>query len=187
MKYLRPTRSAGFTIVELVVVVAVIGILVAISALSYRGAGVRAENVKTISAMDQYAEVLQTYAVKNGTYPIEPNWPCFGPYPQTTCAAVNGGSAATCYGFGSTASESGFDAKLKAIVDGDLPQPSIQTMNCGGKHHSGAWYHSADGVSVEVVYLLRGNQQCTVSGFNLVWRGQLNDTTVCNVTPPPLS
>lgn len=47
------TAVAGFTIVELVLVVVVIGVLATISTVAYNGATQRAENAKRIAAARQ--------------------------------------------------------------------------------------------------------------------------------------
>jgi len=69
MKYFNTDKSKGFTIVELLVVIVVIGILASITIVSYNGIRQRAENAKTLSAVSSYIDALQVYASNNGAVP----------------------------------------------------------------------------------------------------------------------
>ena len=67
MKYYR--KPTGFTIVELLVVIVVIGILAAITVVAFNGVQTRAHNTKVQSALTQAHRHLQLYASENGSYP----------------------------------------------------------------------------------------------------------------------
>lgn len=56
--------KAGFTIVELIVVIAVIGILAAIVMANYNGAQAKARDTKRISHLNSIAESLTSYRLK---------------------------------------------------------------------------------------------------------------------------
>lgn len=171
--------ARGFTIVELLIVIVVIGVLAAITVVAYNGVTVRAENQKTLAAVSSYSRAMYAYASTNGTYPVNASYPCLGAYPQTKCANVSDSTGA-CNGAGGAASNSAFDADIKSMLSGSVPQPSVQTMNCGGKQYSGAWYRSTDGKSTQLVYYLNGSVPCDpVSGLRLTSRFQLDSTTVC--------
>jgi prepilin-type N-terminal cleavage/methylation domain-containing protein len=179
-------RQFGFTIVELLIVIVVIGILAAITIVAYNGIQARAENQKTITAIEHYAKGIQAYASLNGTYPINGSYPCLGAYPQTKCANITDSTGA-CNGAGGASSNSAFDTAMKQVFNGLVPQPSTQSMNCGGKQYSGAWYQSTDGKSIQIVYYLNGNVSCDpVGNLRLVSRFQLDNTTSCYVTLPTL-
>ncbi len=175
-------RQTGFTIVELLIVIVVIGILAAITIVAYNGIQTRAENSKTLSAMEGYAKGLSLYALNTGSYPVEPSVPCLGAYPQTTCAEVDTSTGSTCFGFGGANSQVSFDTKMKTVFGGAVPQPSSQVMNCGGKLFGGAWYFSSDGKTANLTYLLRGNQSCGVGGLISTGQSFLSDTTVCTAS-----
>lgn len=64
--------KSGFTIVELIVVIAIIGILAAIIVVSYNGISARARSTQTISAAEQWTKVFQIYKTRNnGTLPTD--------------------------------------------------------------------------------------------------------------------
>lgn len=170
--------SSGFTIVELLVVVVVIAILAAISTVAYTGIQTRAENTKTIAAMSQYIKALKVYAAQEGIYPAA-GWSCLGTYPGNTCALHAGGTA-TCSGNGAVSSSSTFNTAMSTIFNGTTPQPSTQSLNCGGSQYRGAYYYAPTGVNPDVRYFLRGNQPCSgVPNFVTHTRYQANDATLC--------
>ena len=54
-------KQSGFTIVELLIVIVVIGILAAITIVAYNGIQTRAENAKTINGVAAIARSRITY------------------------------------------------------------------------------------------------------------------------------
>lgn len=66
---IRRQNNSGFTIVELLIVIVVIGILAAITIVAYSGIQQRARNAKTISAVNSYLTAFQGYLAQNGSYP----------------------------------------------------------------------------------------------------------------------
>lgn len=65
---MKKSRS-GFSLIELVVVVVIIGILAGITLITYRGATERANDTQTISAANQWMKALQMYRARNGSLP----------------------------------------------------------------------------------------------------------------------
>ena len=59
----------GFTIVELLVVIVVIGILAAITIVSYNGITNRANNTKGIAAAKAVQDFVNAYYAEKGSYP----------------------------------------------------------------------------------------------------------------------
>jgi len=176
-------KQPGFTIVELLIVIVVIGILAAITIVAYNGISTRAENTKTLAALKQYSDGIAMYQVTNSLYPIIPI-ACLGAS-GGNCSQVTDGTA-TCFGTGTAPSNSTFDSTMTATL-GKLPQLSSQRMNCGGKSYAGGFYWSNYGKTAGVNYFLRGNQQCSSIGiFNLSSRMQQDDTTLCVTSLPSL-
>jgi len=65
--------TAGFTIVELLIVIVVIGILAALVLNSVASAKQSALNAQTIDAAQKWTQALQVYKVTNGSYPAIAN------------------------------------------------------------------------------------------------------------------
>jgi len=63
------TLRAGFTIVELLIVVVVIAILAAITIVSYNGITNQANDTAVQSDLSNFAKKVELYKVKNGWYP----------------------------------------------------------------------------------------------------------------------
>lgn len=62
-------RRTGFTIVELLIVIVIVGILAAISTVGYRGMQERAKRAAMISDLQHAAEMFELHKVKNKSYP----------------------------------------------------------------------------------------------------------------------
>ena len=62
--------SKGFTIVELLIVIVIIGILAAISIVTYNGVQQRARNTAIISAVNQTMNSIQAYIAQEDDYPM---------------------------------------------------------------------------------------------------------------------
>ena len=62
-------KDRGFTIVELLVVIVVIGILAAITIVSYTGITAKANTTKALSNAQSAQNVAEIYAADNGYYP----------------------------------------------------------------------------------------------------------------------
>lgn len=88
--------TSGFTIVELLVVIAVIIILTAIGAASYIGIQ-NSANADTANAFaKQLAAGAERYYVQNGEYPIPPSFPVT-PSTCSTFSGTDASSAATVF------------------------------------------------------------------------------------------
>jgi prepilin-type N-terminal cleavage/methylation domain-containing protein len=67
----KPTRAAGFTIVELLIVIVVIGILAVISVVAYNGIQARAQAANVQGALAQANKKLAAYMVDYSAYPVD--------------------------------------------------------------------------------------------------------------------
>ena len=65
----RITKSSGFTIVELLIVIVVIAILAAITIIAFTGVQDRARDSTRLSDMRAISSALKIYAETNGTFP----------------------------------------------------------------------------------------------------------------------
>ncbi len=67
----RNTRISGFTIVELLMVIVVIGILAAIVIVAFNGIQTRSRDASNESSVKGTRDFLQNYMTVNGTFPTE--------------------------------------------------------------------------------------------------------------------
>jgi len=74
MEYRKQPYSFGFTIVELLIVIVVIGILAAISIVAYNGIQQRARDATRMSDIGAIAKAVELYYAENGSYPLTPGW-----------------------------------------------------------------------------------------------------------------
>lgn len=72
----RRRKQPGFTIVELLIVIVVIGILAAITIVAYNGVQQRANNAKTHGALGSWVKAMNLYKIDKGAWP--PGYVCLG-------------------------------------------------------------------------------------------------------------
>lgn len=65
---MKKTMS-GFTLIEILIVVFIIGIIAGITLVTYNGVQARARNSQTLSAANQWVKILKTYQLRNHRYP----------------------------------------------------------------------------------------------------------------------
>jgi prepilin-type N-terminal cleavage/methylation domain-containing protein len=114
LKVIAVTRR-GFTIVELLIVIVVIAVLAAITIVAYNGIQQRANNAKTMSAVEAYVKYLQMYKTDNGDFPK-----------LTSCLGV-GYAAEQCRGDGGSYVEDHGNLNsidLQPYIGGSVPSPS---------------------------------------------------------------
>lgn len=161
--FTKKIRNGGFTIVELLIVIVVIGILAALVIVTYNGIQKRGENAKTVSSVQAYKKALLQYATENGSYPAVGQY-CLGEsYPSDTCWRSNWVVSES-----STASNALRPYLGKAAT---LPMPSTVSLDVSGITYSGAiffnpgtaWTLNGTVHSWWLLYLLQGNgEKCPV-------------------------
>ena len=154
MNYCKTTRHQGFTIVELLIVIVIIGILAAISIVSYNGVQQRAKNGAIISVASQSIKAIGAYIATTGTYPSSVD----------ACITVRSGCASSGVIFGENLE---FEGAMRSVAV--LPK---ETSRLTGSDRYGVTYSYAatrniDGRSQPgaILYYLKGvNQSCGMSG-----------------------
>jgi prepilin-type N-terminal cleavage/methylation domain-containing protein len=104
----------GFTLVEMLIVIAIIAILASVALVSVRGVRSSANDTKRISDLNKVQQQLEVYYTKNGNYPATPvNWAGLGAALGTTLS--NDTASDRTYEYGSEAG--GQHYTLKATLE----------------------------------------------------------------------
>lgn len=169
-------KQKGFTIVELLIVIVVIGILAAITIVAYNGIQSRANNQKTISAVSAYTKAFLQYAAENGVYPPSRSpLPCLGT--GYTCDGTTDGSVST----------AALLADLRPYMT-STPQPSTTARAGGIPGRAGALYAGSTDADRYILFIQESTTACpTIGGLTQRQAPELsNGHAVCRYSLPPL-
>jgi general secretion pathway protein G len=72
IQHMKKQKQTGFTIVELLIVIVVIGILATITIVAYNGIQQRGRDARRLSDIKSVEQALQLYYADNGSYPATP-------------------------------------------------------------------------------------------------------------------
>lgn len=120
----RQLNAEGFTIIEILVVVVIIGILASIVVVSFNSTLRKSRDAKRLADMQEITKALDTYFIENNQYP------------GTT--ASYGESETPCGGWDTSTVDNDGDGKpfIEPLLDGHYlkttPQDPIGTGTCGG-------------------------------------------------------
>src|SRR6056297_2839321 len=94
------TKKKGFTLIELMVVVAIMGLLAALAVISLNNARARARDARRISDVKQVQTALELYYLDNHQYPDTPTDGSFNGNLEGLCMSEDGteGLDSTCSG-----------------------------------------------------------------------------------------
>jgi len=150
--------ARGFTIVELLIVIVVIGILAAITIVAYNGIQQRGRDAQRSSDISTIQKALELYHVDNGGYP--------------TCSNTTyqiGGARGTCY-----SDDANFIASLSPKYLAKVPKDPVNTGDgryyymFGSKKLTDVTYSASadDNYVLFVSYESRGGPYATQLGAN---------------------
>lgn len=152
-------RQVGFTIVELLIVIVVIGVLAAITIVAFNGVSDRANNTRTEDAVSKFRRALIMYATENGQYPLGGGTSaCLGEASHYTSGCWNGSVSTT------------FNDAIRPYMGGTLPNPYNGCLMMYGSCRNGAAYSSQninlDGAAHtwSISYLQKGAVSCQAGG-----------------------
>ena len=155
----RDGKSKSFTLIELLIVVAIIGILAALIIVSVTTAAAKARDVKRQEDLRNIQKALEMYYTANGSYPSNGStwW-------GADCA--NNG-----YGNHATSGSSGYVPNLAPLYISTLPlDPRGGTISCGVDTHGGCYLYESNGsdyklLAYEVVETTLATQTNSLSQF----------------------
>ena len=159
---MHKTKS-GFTIVELLIVIVVIGILAAITIVAYNGIQTRAKNTKTINATAAWIKAIKLYNAENDSWPTVTS--CLGG--MTTYQ----GATTRCFTAGSYSVNQTFLDQLQPFMS-SYPEPDTTDITDGVTNtpRRGAMYHIS-GSDRNIWIMQLGVTSCPSMGLPLVASG----------------
>jgi prepilin-type N-terminal cleavage/methylation domain-containing protein len=186
--FTKKIKLHGFTIVELLIVIVVIGILAAIVIVAYNGIQLRARNASTASVIQAYRKALTQYASVNQSYPVN-TFACLGEdYPDT--GVYTTASNRNCFRSNSAALiNATFNNNLRQYMGnaGKLPTPNNIIYGSGSSPwaNRGAIMNTTSSIVIDgvanpwvIIYTAEGQTPCPVGPI-------LDLTNYPNVTSTP--
>lgn len=148
-------RQSGFTIVELLIVIVVIGILAAITIVAFNGVQDRAKNSKTQSVLTNIRKQIEAHKALTGSYPA-----------TQSVVMATGGVTSTVYVDSGChiAPGAGMERRSDWVPSIDMALP-VSTGETGANDQRGCFMYQSDGTN----YLL--------SAWNMV-EGQAQNSTM---------
>lgn len=168
MQFIR-SKQPGFTIVELLIVIVVIGILAAITIVAYNGIQQRARNGQVVAGVNAYVKAVESYKAINNVYPTASG--CLGAnYPNDRCWLFQGAP----------------DRFVSATLDSQLSEfipskPTLATqlldlglVSTNYYQRAGLIYRYGSPTDIELRYYLDGLNQSCIGGFTFANEGSLS-------------
>lgn len=150
----KQKRQFGFTIVELLIVIVVIGILAAITIVSFNGVTAKAYNAKVQSGVNTYAKVLSSYNAEKSSWPSQ-SPACLGSgYASNQCWNGTNGTVSV---------NSDLDTALSAYISRKPEMdPTLMQFTAVDKRTGIVYWNDSNGVRLE--YYLKGRDQKCLNG-----------------------
>ena len=159
-------KQTGFTIVELLIVIVVIGILAAITIVAFNGIQQRAANTKTTSAAAAWIKGIRLYYNDKGEYPSV-NRACLGTgYPM----GFSGTGSTQCRTSGTDVENATLNAELAPYMGNSVPSPDMTPIGTSSDWFRGILYYpeTTPATGKLLAVTLRGISVCPqISGSTL--------------------
>lgn len=174
--------KSGFTIVELLIVIVVIGIIATIAIVAYNGIQARANNAATVSAATAWIKAFKAYEVDNGELPHTGYDSCLGTgYPWDLDSLTSGTNQCRYASFSYYVEKPTIHNALKPYMNSQLPSPSMQTIGTSTTWARGIIYAAPSvGGQFQLTVVLANLSSCPqINGLS----GSLNAITngiLCN-------
>jgi prepilin-type N-terminal cleavage/methylation domain-containing protein len=178
-------QQSGFTIVELLIAIVVIGILAAITIVAYNGIQVRAKNTMRSSEAHEWQKIVTSYASTYGSYGTsgDGNGYCLGEgFTDTTGDGI--GDCWDAIGGGKKSVNAAYNTEMKKVAT--LPNFTRELIvgDPAPYQRVGPVIYVEGGVT-KIIYWLEGTDRVCPSG-SIRWND--NRSYACNIllpTTPP--
>ena len=156
----------GFTIVELLIVIVIIGVLVALTLVTYNGLQQRGTNSAMTSAVGSYAKAIMNYKNVVGSFPQSPG--CIGGgygngFSGSEPTNVNG----QCQSWNAIKENTTLNNQIRPYLNNTLPSPPTGTIGDSGVWFRGIHYNNYGPFGGYYLgFVIVGNNSCpSVSGL----------------------
>jgi prepilin-type N-terminal cleavage/methylation domain-containing protein len=186
-KFSVKKNQSGFTLLELLIVIAIIGIMSAIAAASLGLSREKGRNSARVSQIKEYQKAFELYRSENvnGVYPTYPATAppisaivCLGDYPDDRCFGNSGLPGAGSANF----ERATFNSLLSPQYLRIMPPGETRLFGPEGNKYEGMTYrHQQYGESYTIQYFMEGQVDCGLSGATGATSGP---DTLCTLNYP---
>lgn len=182
-------KKSGFTIVELLIVIVVIGVLAVITVVAFSGAMAKAEESRLHTEAQSWAKLINVYKIQNNNAKLKP-----ADYPyDNVCLSDKPAPASSLMGAGvcmrSIDGNLDFARYNQTVIDtlknsmGSLPKGQHEESNIYGSWgwfaQRGVWLFEDDAGTWSVHYYIKTERKCP-GGFRRTYFNTMGPYTACS-------